>query len=102
MFNYITLLQAGGEGALSFLPLILMFVVVYFFMIRPQQKKQKEQREFLESLKKGDEVVTTGGIYGKIVEMSDDVVTIDIGKSIRMRVGKAFVSRENTKGTGEK
>lgn len=93
---YITLLQAGGGDILSFLPLVLMFVVVYFFMIRPQQKKQKEQKNFIANLKKGDNVITTGGIYGRIVEIDNDSVTLDIGKSTRMRVAKPFVSRENT------
>ncbi|MGF1534771.1 MAG: preprotein translocase subunit YajC [Bernardetiaceae bacterium] len=95
-FVQVILLQAGGEGVLSFLPLVLMFVVVYFFMIRPQQKKQKDQQKFIDNLKKGDEVVTTGGMHGKIVEMDNHSVTLDVGKSVRIRFSKTFISRENT------
>lgn len=83
---------AGSAGAsnplVSFLPLILVFVVFYFFMIRPQMKKQKEMTNYRSSLKKGDKVVTTGGIYGRIYEVKDNYVTMDVGGDVRLKVDK--------------
>lgn len=64
----------------QFLPLILIFVIMYFFMIRPQQKKQKAANEMRKNLKKGDKVTTNGGIIGKVVKLKDDVITIETGK----------------------
>ncbi|AEE96120.1 preprotein translocase subunit YajC [Mahella australiensis] len=71
----------GGAGALiaSFVPLILLVVVFYFFLIRPQQKRDKETRQMLEALKVGDNITTIGGIYGKIVSIKDEVLTIETG-----------------------
>ena len=61
----------GGSQWMSFLPLILLFVVFYFLLIRPQQKRAKQQKQFLENLKKGDDVITSGGLYGKITGLTD-------------------------------
>lgn len=71
----------GGAGALiaSLLPLILLVVVFYFMLIRPQQKRDKETRQMLEALKVGDNITTIGGIYGKIVSIKDEVLTIETG-----------------------
>jgi preprotein translocase subunit YajC len=71
---------AGGAagGIASFVPLILIFVVFYFLLIRPQQKKAKEHQNFLNSLKKGERVITSGGIYGRITGLTDNVVTLEI------------------------
>jgi preprotein translocase subunit YajC len=66
--------QSGQGGIMSFLPLIAIVVVFYFFMIRPQMKKAKDQKKYIEALKKGDQILTIGGIYGKIVEVKDDAV----------------------------
>lgn len=83
---------AGAAGPanplVSFLPLILVFVVFYFFMIRPQMKKQKEMNNYRSSLKKGDKVVTTGGIYGRIYEVKDNFVMMDVGGDVRLKVDK--------------
>ncbi len=81
---------AGGQTnpLVTFLPLILVFVVFYFFMIRPQMKKQKEMTSYRTSLKKGDKIITTGGIYGKIYEVKDNSVTIDVGGDVRLKVDK--------------
>jgi preprotein translocase subunit YajC len=81
---------AAGQSnpLLTFLPLILVFVVFYFFMIRPQMKKQKEMNTYRSSLKKGDKVITTGGIYGKIVEVKDNIVIMDVGGDVKLRVDK--------------
>lgn len=72
---------AGGAGALiaSLLPLILLVVVFYFMLIRPQQKRDKETRQMLEALKVGDNITTIGGIYGKIISMKDEVLTVETG-----------------------
>ena len=91
---------AGGAGQsnplLTFLPLILVFVVFYFFMIRPQMKKQKETNNYRSSLKRGDKVVTTGGIYGKIYEVKDNFVILDVGGDIRLKVDKSALLKDPT------
>jgi preprotein translocase subunit YajC len=80
---------AGQANPLiTFLPLILVFVVFYFFMIRPQMKKQKEMNNYRTSLKKGDKVITTGGIYGKVWEVKDNYVMIEVGGDVRLKVDK--------------
>ena len=90
----------GGTGQLmAFLPLILLFVVFYFLLIRPQQKKAKQQKLFLENLKKGDDIVTSGGLYGKITGITNDTVTIEIAEKIRVKVLKSAVVM--TVGKGE-
>ena len=81
---------------LTFLPLILVFVVFYFFMIRPQMKKQKEMTSYRSSLKKGDKVVTTGGIYGRISEVKDNYVTIDVGGDVKLKVDKSALLKDPT------
>jgi preprotein translocase subunit YajC len=85
--------QPAGAGAqtnplVTFLPLILVFVVFYFFMIRPQMKKQKEMNTYRSSLKRGDKVVTTGGIYGRVYEVKDNYVTMDVGGDIKLKMDK--------------
>ena len=81
---------AGGQSnpLVTFLPLILVFVVFYFFMIRPQMKKQKDMNAYRTSLKKGDKVITTGGIYGRIYEVKDNYITLDVGGDVRLKVDK--------------
>ena len=80
---------SGQSNALiTFLPLLLVFVVFYFFMIRPQMKKQKETTNYRSSLKKGDKVITTGGIYGKILEVKDNYVMMDAGGDFKLKVDK--------------
>lgn len=87
-----------GPGAsapstlISFAPLVLVFVVFYFLLIRPQQKKTKEHREMLARLKKNDEVVTSGGIYGKVVALTDAVVTLEVASNVRIRVHRPQIS----------
>ena len=79
---------------MSFLPLLLIIVVFYFFMIRPQMKRQKETRKFRESLKKGDKVVTTGGIYGKISEIKETVIHLEIAKDVIIKVDKNGIIKD--------
>ena len=90
--------QAAAEQnpIMSFLPIILIFVVFYFFMIRPQMKRQKELNNFRNSLQKGDKVVTTGGIYGKITEVADYYVMLEIAHNVNIKVDKAAVVKDMT------
>ena len=83
----------GGQGGLmSFLPLILMFVIFYFLLIRPQQKKQKEMREMLKNLKRGDKIITGGGIYGRIDSLADDKVNVEIAPGVIITCHRNYVS----------
>ena len=81
----------AGGGITSFIPLILIFVVFYFLLIRPQQKKSKEHQVFLSNLKKGDGVVTTGGLHGEITGITDSVVTLEIADNIRVKVSRQHI-----------
>lgn len=89
---------AGSAGSanplVTFLPLILVFVVFYFFMIRPQMKKQKELNNYRNSLGKGDKVVTTGGIYGRVIEVKDNIVMIDVGGDVKLKVDKSALLKD--------
>ena len=99
-FAYLFLMgqPAGAAGQsnplVTFLPLILVFVVFYFFMIRPQMKKQKDTNKYRSSLKRGDKVVTTGGIYGKVYEVKDNYVTMDVGGDIKLKVDKSALLKD--------
>ena len=94
----------GGESNpfVSFLPLILIIVVFYFFMIRPQQKKAKDQRKFREELKVGDKVVTLGGIYGKIAEVSEKTVILEVEGKMRLKVDKSALISDPSEITPQK
>jgi len=86
---------AGGEGAggfAGFIPLILMFVIFYFLLIRPQQKRTKEHRAMISNLKKGDRIVTSGGIHGRITGMDEATLTVEIADKVRVKVARANVS----------
>lgn len=96
---------AGGQGGgiMSFLPLIAIVVVFYFFMIRPQMKKAKEQKKYIESLKKGDKILTIGGIYGKIVDVrEDESMIIEVEDGSKMRISKNAVSNDSSVGLSQK
>jgi len=98
MLNYILMAQpAEGTEAnplMSFLPLVLIIVVFYFFMIRPQMKRQKELRKFRESIQKGDNVVTTGGIYGKVAEIKDTTILLQVDEGVKLKVDKSAVVKD--------
>lgn len=79
---------------MSFLPLILIILVFYLFMIRPQMKRQKELRNFRESLSKGDKIITTGGIHGKILSVSDAYIVIETEGETKLRIDKSAVVKE--------
>ena len=90
----------GIMGSLTtFLPLILMFVVMYFLMIRPQQKRAKEQKAMMDALAKGDEVVTAGGILGKVAKVNDTYVTVEVAANTEIVVQKASITTLLPKGT---
>jgi preprotein translocase subunit YajC len=89
----------AGSSLMSFLPIILMFVVLYFLMIRPQMKRQKEHKSMMEALAKGDEVVTAGGMVGKVTKVTDAYVTVEISEGNEILVQKAAVATLLPKGT---
>lgn len=98
-----TLLMApteGGGGYSSFILLALLMVVFYFFFIRPQSKKAKDLRKYREALKKGDKIVTIGGIHGKIVEVQESTFTIEISETSRIRIEKSAVAGDATEQLG--
>lgn len=86
--------EAPGNGNATLIMLVLMFAIIYFFMIRPQSKKAKEQKQFKEQLKKGDEVVTIGGIYGKIAEIKSDRIVLEISKDVKVNITRDAISMD--------
>jgi preprotein translocase subunit YajC len=91
---------AGGDpGFIGFLPIILMFVLLYFLMIRPQMKRAKETKAMIEALQKGDEVVTAGGLVGRISKMGEQYLTLEIAEGTEIVVQRAAVSAPLPKGT---
>lgn len=87
--------EAGGQPGgplMTFMPLILMFVIFYVLLIRPQQKKQKEHKRMLDNLSKGDQVITNGGLHGRIVEVKDNVLTVDLDNNVHVRIGRGFIA----------
>jgi preprotein translocase subunit YajC len=90
---------SGDAGLMGFLPIILMFVLLYFLMIRPQMKRAKEQKAMIDALQKGDEVVALGGLVGKIVELSDQYATLEVAPEIKITVQRPAVQVLLPKGT---
>lgn len=90
---------AGGASLIDFLPLIILFVVFYLFLIRPQLKRAKEHRKMVEALAKDDEVVTNGGVLGRINDMDDQFVELEIAKGVAVKVQRQAVSAVLPKGT---
>jgi len=97
MLNSILLQAAAANPIMQFLPIVLIIVVFYFFMIRPQMKKAKDQKKFVDELKKGDKVVTTAGIHGKIVDMNDTTFVLEVEGGTKIRFDKAAVSLDASK-----
>jgi preprotein translocase subunit YajC len=91
---------AGGDaGLMGFLPIILMFVLLYFLMIRPQMKRAKEQKAMVDALQKGDEVITAGGVLGKITSVSDTYITVEIAANTEICLQRGAVQTLLPKGT---
>jgi preprotein translocase subunit YajC len=89
--------QPGGGGSqgssyMTFLPIIFIFVIFYFLLIRPQQKQKKEHQNLLGNLKVGDQVITTGGMYGKITGMRESIITLEISDKVRVKVNRANIA----------
>ena len=90
--------QGGSQQSswMTFIPLLLIIVVFYFFFIRPQMKRSKDQKKFRESLQKGQKVITNGGIHGRIAEIQDTTVTIEVENGVRLRVEKSAIAIDNS------
>ena len=104
--SYAYAMGGGGTGAeggqtsgfMGFLPLVIMFAIFYFLLIRPQQKKAKQHKELLGGLKKGDRVVSSGGLHGTVTGLTEDVVTMEIAPKVRVKVSRASISGFMAKG----
>lgn len=88
--------ETGQNGLGAFLPLLIIIVIFYFFMIRPQMKRQKEARKFRDNIAKGDKVLTIGGIYGKVTDTADNHVTLEISDNVRIKVDKTALVKDNS------
>lgn len=82
----------GGGGLGAFLPLIIIFAIFYFLLIRPQQRKAKQHKQVLADLRKGDKVVSSGGLHGLITGMSDDVLTVEISPKVRVKISRGSIA----------
>ena len=92
--------QAGGSSTfMSLLPMVLIFVVFYFLLIRPQQKRQKEHKQMVAEIGKGDEVLTNGGFLGKITRVGDSYLTVELGEGIQVKMQAASIAQVLPKGT---
>jgi preprotein translocase subunit YajC len=89
----------GGMDILSLLPLILMFVLLYFLLLRPQMRRAKDQKQMIASLQKGDEVITAGGTLGRVTKVSDNYVNLEIATNVEVTVQKSSVQTMLPKGT---
>jgi preprotein translocase subunit YajC len=84
---------AGGMAAFQqVIPLVFMFAIFYFLLIRPQQKKAKEHKVLLDSMKKGDNVITAGGVHGKITAVEDSMVTLEVANNVNVKITKSFIA----------
>ena len=92
----------GAGGFASFIPLILIFVVFYFLLIRPQQKQAKQHQAYLSDLKKGNKVITKGGIFGEITGLTDSVLTLEIAENVRIKVTRDAIAGPQVKEEGKK
>ncbi|MBI5592190.1 MAG: preprotein translocase subunit YajC [Deltaproteobacteria bacterium] len=99
MVNMAYAMGAGGAaspgsagGLASFIPLVLMFVIFYFLLIRPQQKKTKEHRDMVAGIKKGDRIITSGGIHGQVTSVDDTTLTVEISDKVRVKLNRANVA----------
>jgi len=98
MFEIVLLqIPGGGAGTMNLIFIGGILLVFYFFMIRPQQKKQKDQKKFIGAMKKGDMVVTLGGIHGKVSAMDDDTITLEVDRGARIKMEKSSISFEASK-----
>ncbi|MFC1548587.1 preprotein translocase subunit YajC [Candidatus Omnitrophota bacterium] len=85
--------KAQGNPLISLMPIFLIFIVFYFLLIRPQKKNQQQHAKMIEDLKKNDEVITSGGLYGTIVNIQEDIITLRVDDSTRLKIQKSSVSK---------
>ncbi|EHQ29026.1 preprotein translocase subunit YajC [Mucilaginibacter paludis] len=97
MISTILLQAAGGAQYTQYIMMGLIVVVFYFFMIRPQIKKQKDQKKYVDEMKKGDKIVTTAGIHGKVVEIADVTILVEVDNGVKIRFDKSAISLEASK-----
>ena len=97
----ISVAYAAGPGGgdtmsliMSVAPLVLIFIVFYFLLILPQKKKAQQHKEMLESIQKGDDVITSGGIHGRIVGITDNVLTLDVGEKVKIKVSREYITQK--------
>ena len=95
--NILLQLGGGAGGFGGIIPMVLIIVVFYFFMIRPQMKKQKDQKKYVDELKKGDKVVTTAGMHGRIAEVYDTTFLIEVDNGVKIKFDKASISLDASK-----
>ncbi len=88
----------GGGGLMGIAPLVILFVIFYFLLIRPQQKKAKEHKQMLSEVAKGDNIVTTGGLYGKVVSVSEDTVMVEVADNVRVKLAKGAIAMRKPQG----
>lgn len=101
MLTILAQASAGGAGILGQVFLFgSIILIMYFFMIRPQQKKQKDTKKFIEEIKKGDDVVTIGGVHGKVSSVEGDTVLLDIDRGVKIKIEKSAISLDFSKKTG--
>ena len=94
--------EASGGGGNFILLMIAMGLLMYALLIRPQQRQQKEHKKMIAEVKKGDQIVTSGGIHGRVTGVTDDVLTVEIAERVRIKVNKTAVSNRVTPGEGDK
>jgi len=105
MMNYILMAPQQGSQSSPYTGLLMMgliIVVFYFFMIRPQMKRQKELRKFRDSLQKGDNVITTGGIYGKVAEIKETTIIMQVDEGVKLKIDKSAVIKDMSDAVGQK
>lgn len=101
MLTILAQASAGGAGILGQVFLFgSIILIMYFFMIRPQQKKQKDTKKFIEEIKKGDDVVTIGGVHGKVSSVEGDTVMLDVDRGVKIKIEKSAISLDFSKKTG--
>lgn len=102
---FLSMPAAAAEATnpiMQFAPFVLIIVVFYFFMIRPQMKRQKELRKYREALKKGDKVITTGGIYGKVAEVKEEYISVEIADGVKVKMDKSAIVMDMSDVAGKK
>ncbi|OGP13879.1 MAG: preprotein translocase subunit YajC [Deltaproteobacteria bacterium GWA2_54_12] len=82
----------GLSGIMSIAPLIILFVIFYFLLIRPQQKRAKEHKQMISAIQKGDQVVTTGGMHGRVASVNEDTVSVEVAEGVKVKVSKEAIS----------